>query len=102
MEEKRVRSLKWNIKALEDYIKILDHIRNDSPGNALKVEERITAIINEIPSSPKMFRADELKTNNDGSFRVFNKNSIRVSYQVSDTEILIARFEHASRKPYEY
>jgi hypothetical protein len=46
-----------------------------------------------------MFRVDDLKENNDGTYRVFNKDSIRVTYKIEPKEIFIARVVHASQEP---
>ncbi|HVA99433.1 MAG TPA: type II toxin-antitoxin system RelE/ParE family toxin, partial [Bacteroidia bacterium] len=60
--------IRWSEKSLSDFIAILDYIKKDSPTNAKRVKTRINNFIKTIPSKPKMFRKDELKQNNDGTF----------------------------------
>ncbi|MBX7204626.1 MAG: type II toxin-antitoxin system RelE/ParE family toxin [Bacteroidia bacterium] len=95
----RNRQIKWDISALSSFIDLLDRIREDSPTNAKRVKTRITNLIKAIPSNPEMFREDELKLDNDGTFRVFNKDRIRVSYKIEPDSIIIARVRHSSQEP---
>jgi len=99
MGKKVSRQIKWHPKALYSFIDILDYIKEDSPTNAKRIKTRINNIIKTIPSNPEMFREDELKENNDGTYRVFNKDSIRVSYKIEPKEIFIARVVHSSQEP---
>ena len=99
MGKKVSRQIKWSTKALHSFIDILDYIKEDSPTNAMRVKSRVNNIIKTIPSNPKMFREDELKENNDGTYRVFTKDSIRVSYKIESKEIFIARIVHSSQEP---
>lgn len=94
-----IRQIKWYPKALHSFIDILNYIKIDSPTNAKRVKTRINNIIKTIPTNPEMFREDELKENNDGTYRVFNKDSIRISYKIEPKEIFIARLVHASQEP---
>jgi plasmid stabilization system protein ParE len=71
----------------------------NSPANAKRVRTRINNIIKAIPSNPEMFREDELKEDNDGSYRVFNRDSIRVSYKIEPAEVFIVRVVHSSQEP---
>jgi plasmid stabilization system protein ParE len=91
--------VKWNKKALHSFIDILDFIHENSPTNAKRVKTRINTIIKAIPSNPEMFREDELRENNDGKYRVFNKDNIRVTYKIEPKEILIVRVVHSSQEP---
>lgn len=91
-------SIKWNSTALYSFIDILDFIKEKSPVNAKRVKTRINNIIKSIPSNPEMFREDELKENNDGTYRVFNKDSIRVSYKIEANTIFIVKVIHTSKE----
>jgi plasmid stabilization system protein ParE len=99
MGKKIVRQIKWHPHALYNFIDILNYIKEDSPTNAKRVKTRINNIIKTLPSNPEMFRVDDLKENNDGTYRVFNKDSIRVTYKIEPKEIFIARVVHASQEP---
>ncbi len=92
----------WDEKAFEDFINIIDHISQNSPANALSVRRRIMRIIKALPLNPMIFRVDELKMDNEGEFRVFSKDNIRVSYKIESKRILIARIRHSSQEPIVY
>jgi plasmid stabilization system protein ParE len=99
---KQINQVNWDDKALSSFIDILDYIKLDSPMNAKLVKSRILNLIKEIPSNPNMYRADELKNNNDGTYRVFNRDSIRVSYKIEPNIIIITRVRHSSQEPISY
>lgn len=96
------RSIIWDKKAWRDFIKILEYIMEDSPENAIRVSNRVSKVINAIPEHPKMFKQDELKSRNDGSFRVLIQDRIRVSYRITPDTIRIERVKHSSQEPFEY
>jgi plasmid stabilization system protein ParE len=96
------RSISWDKKAWQDFINILEYIREDSPENAIKVGKRVISIIDLIPEHPKMFKEDDLKIRNDGSFRVVFQDRIRITYRIKPKEIRIERVRHTSQEPFEY
>ena len=98
-KKKIVPVIYWDQNALRNFLKILDFISEDSVINAKRVKTRINNIVKAIPFHPYMFKEDELRFKNDGSFRVFTKNKIRVSYQISATVIRIVRIRHTSQEP---
>jgi len=68
MGKRVTRTIRWSEKALYNFIDILNYIKLDSPSNAKRVKTRVNNIIKTIPSNPEMFREDELKENNDGTY----------------------------------
>lgn len=85
-----------------NFVDILDYIKLDSPVNAKRVKTRILNLIKTIPTDPLIYRADELKKDNDGTYRVFNRDGIRVSYKIDPTIIIIARVRHSKQDPVSY
>ncbi len=96
------RSISWDEKAWQDFINILEYIRDESPENVIRVSNRISNIIHTIPEFPEMYKQDDLKAKNDGSFRVFIQDRIRISYQITPKKIYIAGVRHTSQEPLEY
>jgi plasmid stabilization system protein ParE len=96
------RSISWDKEAWQDFIKILEYIMDDSPENAIRVGNRVLNVINAIPEHPKMFKEDDLKIRNDGSFRVVFQDRIRITYRITPKEIRIERVRHTSQEPFEY
>jgi len=95
-------TIHWDRKAFEDFINIIEYISKGSPANALLVRRRILKIVKALPLNPRIFREDELRVPNEGEFRVFIKDNIRVSYKIETNAILIARIRHSSQEPIEY
>ncbi len=58
--------------------------------------------LDHIQQNPKIFEADPLKENNDGSFRKFTAIHIRIVYKIDSHVIIIARVRHAASEPTEY
>jgi plasmid stabilization system protein ParE len=52
-----------------------------------------------LKTSYEIYKLDELKNNNDGSFRVLFVFSYMISYQISEKTIQILRVRHTSQKP---
>jgi plasmid stabilization system protein ParE len=96
------RIIRWDKRALHSFLDILNYIRKDSPTNSLRVKTRIVNIIASIPDNPEMFREDELKADNDGTFRVFSHDNLRVSYKIERDAVFILKVKHSMRKPKVY
>lgn len=92
-------SIRWDEAALHNFIAILDYIKAESPTNSARVKTRIINIIKMLPRNPQMFKMDDWKYNNDGSFRIFVKDRIRVSYKIEHKIIIITKVSHTSQEP---
>lgn len=99
---RQIRQIRWDDKAFQRFVDILDYIKLDSPINAKRVKTRIMNLIKVIPTNPEIYREDELKRDNDGTYRVFNLHSIRVSYKIEPKAIIILRVKHSSQEPISY
>lgn len=96
------RNISWDKEAAQSFIGILQYIAEDSPENALQVSTRVWKIISLLPEFPRMFKADDSKDKNNGNFRAFVSDRIKVSYQITPTLIRIIRIRHTSQEPMEY
>ena len=99
---KQIRQIIWDETALQNFIDILEYIKQDSPTNSKRVASRIINLVKAIQANPLMYREDELKRDNDGTYRVFNRESFRVSYKIEPKVIIIARIRHSSQEPISY
>ena len=50
----------------------------------------------------EIYTLDQLKQNNDGSYRTYVKYSYRISYRIMNDVVRILRVRHTSREPLEY
>ncbi|WP_394337594.1 type II toxin-antitoxin system RelE/ParE family toxin [Chitinophaga silvatica] len=78
------------------------HISKDSPKNAAKVIEEIVEAVQKATSNPERYSPDKFKTDNDGSFRAFEKHHYRVSFRFTNNIIRVLRVRHTSMEPLEY
>ena len=92
----------WTPQAIAELRKAFDYISKDSPLNARKVVEELTAIADRLPAQPEMFPPDKFKKNNDGAWRAFEKYHYRISYLITSSEIRSVRMRHTSRTPQQY
>ena len=63
--------IKWNKSALDQLIKAIKYIEEDSPQNAEKVKQEILNAITRLANYPEINSLDKYKILNDGSFRAF-------------------------------
>jgi plasmid stabilization system protein ParE len=94
--------IKWNKSAINQLIKAIEYIEDDSVANAEKVKNEILASIADLASYPEKFPPDKYKQNNDKSFKAFELYHYRISYRFWKNEIRIIRIRHTKRSPKPY
>lgn len=101
MGNKKIRII-WDKIALQDFEAIIRYIGNDSVQSAEKVGVEISEKIERLADYPEMYPPDKYKLNNDGNYRAFECQRLRVSYCISTVEIIILRIRHTGREPLTY
>jgi addiction module RelE/StbE family toxin len=88
--------LRYTRRALADLDEILEYIAARSPQGAKSVQQRIQALIDLLPASPKIGART-----NDPTIRriVVNPYPYLVFYQPTENEIVIHAIRHAARNP---
>ncbi len=102
MVKKKKALIEWTLLAREDLKDVLEFYKNKSPQGYKLVKDAILEAIMEASKSPEIFKADNLKKNNDGTVRVFTVYHTRVAYQITKEGIEVLRLRHTSREPQEY
>lgn len=92
----------WTKRSQRQMKSAFNYIHLDSPQNATKVLEDISAMINKAIHNPEIYSPDKYKTNNDGSYRAFEKHRYRISYRYSNNIIRVLRVRHTRMKPLMY
>ena len=92
----------WPLKASRQLQQAYLYIRKDSLQNAEKVRKAILEATNKLKINPEINLADKYKTNNDGSFRAFELFRYRISYQITNDDVIILRLRHTSMNPKNY
>lgn len=95
-------SIKWNKRAINQLIKAIKYIEEDSPQSAEKVKNDLLTEISKLTAHPEKYNPDKYHINNDGSFRAFELHRYRVSYRYTKNEIRIVRIRHTRRSPKNY
>lgn len=97
------RILVWDKVALNNLKDIYDYLK---AGNNLvyakEVKDTILKSTKELLANPNLYEQDRFKSDNDGSFRAFEKFNYRVAYKITEKQIRILRVRHASREPTDY
>ncbi len=98
---KNVR-IEWTLLAKEDMREVLNYYKQKSLIGYNLVKDAILEAIISASKSPEIFKADNLKKDNNGNIRVFTVYHTRVAYEITDYGILVLRLRHTSREPQEY
>ena len=89
----------WSYQARLQLKKAYEYIKNDSVQNAEKVRTDILASTNKLSVHPEIYSLDKYRLANDGSHRAYELHRYRISYQISNTRILIVRLRHTKMQP---
>jgi addiction module RelE/StbE family toxin len=92
----------WSKSAKAELKKAFDYIALDSLQNAQIVRDELIDATIELAKNPEKHPFDQFKTENDGSWRAFEKHHYRISYRILKSEIRIVRLRHTSRSPLNY
>jgi len=92
----------WDKSAYTSLQMAYDYIREDSLINAERVREEILKLTRGLPDHPEKYPTDKFKKSNNGNYRVFEKYSYRVTYKITEQEIIILRVRHVKQEPKEY
>ena len=91
----------WSIDALKQLEDIHFYIFFESKSLTIadKVIDKLFESTAVIKTNPEIYKLDELKINNDGTFRTYFVYDFQISYKIDDKVIQILRVRHNSRKP---
>lgn len=97
------KTVKWDKTAANDLKAAIRFISNDSEQNAEKVKEDILSATKKLSHNPEKYPVDKYKKSNAGGvFRAFELYRYRISYVVTESEVIIVRFRHTSMAPLDY
>lgn len=83
------RKVAWAKVALQQFNAAIEYISEDSVQNAEKVMSEILEKIERLLSHPEMYPPDKYKLNNDGNYRAFECQRLRIAYYISVSEIRV-------------
>ena len=91
----------WSVDALNqlEYIHFYILFESKSINIADKVVENVFESTKILETNPEIYKLDDLKTKNDGSFRVYFVYNYMISFRIINDSVLILRVRHTSRRP---
>ncbi|MBP9068408.1 MAG: type II toxin-antitoxin system RelE/ParE family toxin [Bacteroidia bacterium] len=102
VKHKKELPIEWDINEREQFKELIKSIKNRSERLAQRIKEEVKRNLDHVKQNPKIFEADTLKTDNDGSYRKFTTILIRISYKIDSDKIIIARVRYAASEPIDY
>lgn len=97
-----VRGVKWPLPVQRQLEKVYQYILLSSYQNAEKVKSDILDSTRTLPEHPEIYPRDKYRKNNDGSFRAYEIHHYRITYRITNKDIIIVRVRHTSMEPKEY
>jgi plasmid stabilization system protein ParE len=82
--------------------KAYKYIRKDSYQNAEKVRSKILASIKALSKTAEQFAKDKYCIQNDGSIRAYEIYKYRISFKITDDEIIVLRIRHTKMNPLKF
>ena len=101
MAKKKI-SIIWSSDASSHLLEILEYLHAESETAANIVAGTLFQTIEKLPAQPLSHPKDRFRKNNKGECRACIVYSYRISYLVSENEIIILRIRHTSREPLEF
>jgi plasmid stabilization system protein ParE len=101
MENRRCR-LVWTKRSQQQMLAAYKYISQDSEQNAEKVLNDIVTAMEKAVINPGFYGPDKYKTDNDVSYRAFEKHHYRVIYRYAKNIIRVLRVRHTRMEPKMY
>ncbi len=98
----RQNQIVWTKRSEKQLENAYKYICEDSTKNAAKVIEDIVKAAGKAINNPEFYPPDKYKTNNDGTYRAFEKHKFRIAYRFKSNVIRILRVRHSKMEPQPY
>ena len=92
----------WSDIAKNQLKDIYKYIKKDSEKAAKEVKSKILISTKLLETGKEIYKLDELKLDNNGTYRAYIVFSYRIVYKINNRTIDILRVRHTSREPLEY
>ena len=94
--------LVWTRRSQQHLKALYNYISQTSPQNAQKVVTDIITATEKAIANPTYYNPDKFKTDNDGSYRAFEKHHYRIAYRYQKNIIRVLRVMHNKMEPKKY
>ena len=102
MVVKKQRRVIWDDESKLYLKQAIQYIKQESPQGAETVKRAILGHVAVLKNDALIYETDRFKTNNDGNYRAVTVFSYRITYKITDTQILVLRLRHTSQNPITY
>lgn len=92
----------WSDIAKNQLKDIYKYIKKDSEQAAKEVKSKILISTKLLEIGKEIYKLDELKLDNNGTYRAYIVFGYRIVYKINNKTIDILRVRHTSREPLEY
>lgn len=92
----------WSNIAKSQLKEIYQYIKKDSIQSAIEVKTKILASTKILELGKEVYKSDELKIDNNGTYRAYVIYSYRIVYKINNDTIDILRIRHTCQEPLEY
>lgn len=99
---KQERSVFIENKAKRQLRDAYKYILKNSVQNAEKLQAEILSSIEKLAINPEIHPLDKYRTGNDGSFRAYELYRYRITYYITEKQIIVIRIRHTSMEPQFY
>jgi plasmid stabilization system protein ParE len=97
-----IKKVVWTENAEMQLEEIYQYTLEDSQQNAIEIKNKIFKSTSQLLDFPEKYPNDKYKKNNDGNFKAYEIYRFRISYYISEKEIVIIRIRSTDRKPKKY
>jgi plasmid stabilization system protein ParE len=102
MVKKQQYEIVWTKRSQQHIRALYKHISKNSLQNAAMVIEDIVAAVEKAIPNPEFYAPDKYKTDNDNSYRAFEKHHYRVAFRFTKNIIRVLRVRHTKMEPKQY
>lgn len=101
-QKRKSYTIDWDVNEKERFKELIQQIKKRSANLAQHIKDGIRENLNRSMQRPRMFPADPLKEDNDGTFRYFSVIQIKIVYKIDGNRIIIVRVRHSASDPSDY
>ncbi len=84
----------------EAFLDLLE--QSESIKTTIRIITEIYESASILATNPEIYKLDNLKENNKGNIRSYEKHTYRISYLIEEKAIYIIRVRYARKEPLEY
>ncbi len=89
----------WDKPAKEELKKIYQYVKEKSEGSAKRIRDEIIETARKLAEHPEIYESDRFVPEFKGNIRSFTRWHYRITYEVTETQIILLAVSHTSQNP---